>query len=248
MKKWISLCIFSLLISACSSIDKYDTSTPQGAFQVAEKYAEAERYEEAISRYSEVRAKFPYSKYASEAELRIADIQYKRESYIEAATAYQLFREYHPKHPKIDYIIYRLGMSYYKQLPKTIDRDLSPSKDALDNFDLLITRYPNSGYVPEVKEKKAEVLNKLAEKELYIADFYFFHKHFESSLGRYEGLIREYPSSPKVPKAMLGGYLSAIKIDDKETAARFYRALGKVYPGSAEFREAQSKGSGYGVE
>ena len=72
------------LSTGCSSIETRDTSTPEGAFKSAEDFEKDERYEEAISKYSDVKNKFPYSRFAADAELKIADLQFKRESYPEA--------------------------------------------------------------------------------------------------------------------------------------------------------------------
>src|SRR5688500_18813632 len=85
-------------LTACSSADKIDTNTPEGAFQLAERYEKDERYEEAITYFSEVKNKHPYSRFATSAELRIADIEFKRENFIEAESAYKLFKELHPDH------------------------------------------------------------------------------------------------------------------------------------------------------
>ena len=142
------LFIFTILsfVFGCAS-DEKNADTPEGAFKIAKEYEDAERFEVAIQKYSDVKNKFPYSSYATAAELAIADVQYKRESYPEAQIAYQNFRDLHPKHQKIDYVVFRTGMSYYLQLPETIDRDLSLATDAIYSFNELIKSYPNSEFL-----------------------------------------------------------------------------------------------------
>ena len=124
-----------MLFTACSSTDKIDTATAEGAFKLAEKYEKDERYDEAITYYSDVKNKFPYSSLATAAELKIADIEFQRENFPEAESAYKVFREFHPTHEKSDYVIYRLGLSIFNQLPPTTDRDLSLAAVAIENFD-----------------------------------------------------------------------------------------------------------------
>src|SRR4051812_20700491 len=92
----------------CSSIDKIDASTPEGAYKLAEAYEKDERYDEAVQKYQDVRTKFPYSKLSTQAELKIADVNFKREAYAEAQASYQLFKDFHPKHAQIDYVTFRL--------------------------------------------------------------------------------------------------------------------------------------------
>src|SRR5579862_1861877 len=118
---------FATFMSGCSSTSVSESNSAEIAFNAAVEFENDERYEEALAKFNEVKNKHPYSKYAIEAELHIADIQYKRENFIEAQTAYQLFKDFHPKNAKVDYVTYRLAMSLYNQLPSTSDRDLSPT-------------------------------------------------------------------------------------------------------------------------
>ena len=77
----LTLTGFSALISTgCSSIETRDVSTPEGAYQSAEDFEKDERYEEAIAKYTDVKNKFPYSRFATLADLKIADIQFKQEN------------------------------------------------------------------------------------------------------------------------------------------------------------------------
>jgi outer membrane protein assembly factor BamD len=239
--------LISLLFFGCSSIDKIDTSTPEGAFKMAEKYAEVERYEEAITRFNEVRTKFPYSKMAIEAQLSIADIQYKREYYVEAATAYQIFREFYPKHQKIEYIIYRIGASYFAQLPKTVDKDLAASVESAKAFDEYLQRFPSGEFAADAKEKRAKILDMLIDKELYIGNYYFKQKQYLSALGRYQGIYEKYSNSEQALEAVYKGFLCAVELDYRDFAKRFYDILAKKYPSTEEFEDAKDQGKKYGL-
>lgn len=241
------LVVFASLFVSCSSFDGIDKNKPEGLYELAKRYEEAERYEEAIAHLNDLRNRFPYSSLALEAELKIADIQFTRESFEEAKAAYQLFKELHPKHSKIDYVTYRLGLCGYKQLPESIDRDLSSSKDALENFNLLIDVYPNSKYVKDAQSKKQEILQKLAEKELYIADFYFKRKDYLSALGRYENLLSQYPSKSLNEQALLGALRSAIAADERDRARTHYRAITSMYPKTDTAVKAKEEADKYGI-
>lgn len=239
---------FQLLILAatalfigCSSIDKIDTSTPEGAFKLAEEYEKDERYDEAVQRYQEVRTKYPYSKLATQAELRVADVNFKREAFVEAQAAYQLFKDFHPKHPQIDYVTFRLGLSYFNQLPGTIDRDLTVADKAILYFDETINSYPNSEFVNEAKEKKVSALKMLASKELYIADFYFKREIFDSALTRYEFLLKTYPNLGFDPKGLYGAAVSASKVGERDRALQHFRKLTSLFPGTSEARDAKDE-------
>lgn len=224
------LLIFSII--GCSSTDEIDTSSAEGAYKLGEKYRKDERYEDAIQQFQIVKNKFPYSRLATNAELQIADINYERETFIEAQNAYELFKELHPKHQKIDYVTFQLAMSFYKQLPESIDRDLTLAKQAILYFDEVITSFPSSEYFEKAKKRKVESRKKLGKKELYVADFYFIRDKFDSALSRYEGLLKKYGNLGLDEEALYGAALSAAHVKDEQKKGFYMDKLNKSFPNS----------------
>ena len=243
MKKLLVLFAVSVgfLLAGCSSSETYDTNVPEGMYRLGEKYEKDERYEEALAILGQLKNKHPYSKFATEAELKMADIQFKREEYIEAQGSYQTFKELHPSHPRIDYVTYRLGLSFYNQLPTTIDRDLSVADRAILYFDEVVQSYPQSTYVKDSKINKDKALKMLAEKELYIAYFYFVRKRWESALGRYEDFLKKFPKLGFDQKALYGAAVSAFKIKEMPKAKAYYQQLVSNYKDSDEAKKARSE-------
>lgn len=225
----------------CASSEK-NLNTPEGLFAQAKEYESSERFEIAIAKYNDVKNKFPYSALALEAELAIADAQYTRENYVDAQIAYQNFRDLHPKHPKIDYVIYKTGMSYYMQLPETIDRDLTLGNDVIYHFDEIIKSFPRSEFVKDAKEKRQDVYNRLAEKELYIADFYLKQEKFGAALRRYELCITKYTGMGYDPRAHYGAIKAATALDDTAKKKSHLKTLVSQYPNSDETKKVQSEG------
>lgn len=185
MKLKLFYFLFCLTVISCSSADKKDTETAEAYFTRAQELEKDDRFEEAIRKYNDVKNKFPYSKLAIQAELAIADAHFKQESYPEAQAAYASFRELHPKHTQIAYVIYRTGLSVFNQLPETIDRDLTLANQAIIIFDEIIKNYSATEYVTDAEKKKEDCLKKLAEKEVYIANFYYKKGHYDSAYKRY---------------------------------------------------------------
>jgi outer membrane protein assembly factor BamD len=229
------------LTTGCSSAEKHDSSTAEGAFRQAEDYEKDERFEEAIAKFNEVRNKHPYSRFAPEAELRIADVHFKREAFIEAAGAYQLFREFRPRHPRSDYVTFRLGLSYFNQLPKTIDRDLSVADKAILYFEEVINSYPKSEHVAEATAKRTETLRMLAEKEMYVANFYSKRNNHDSALKRYESLLKRYPNQGFDAQALYGAAKSAYESGEKDRGRQHLRNLYSLYPNSEEAKRARNE-------
>jgi len=236
----VSVMAWGFLFS-CATQEK-DLNTAEGLFAYAKEFQDAERYEVALAKYADVRNKFPYSNLATEAELAIADVHYMRESYTESEVAYQNFRDLHPKHAKSDYVLYRIAMSYYMQLPETIDRDLTVGKDAIYHFSELVKLYPKSEYVADSKTKRDETYSRLAQKEIYIADFYFKQEKYSAALRRYESTLYKFPGLGFEPRALYGAAKSAKFISDKKKQDLHANTLTTKYPNSDEARLLKSEG------
>jgi outer membrane protein assembly factor BamD len=236
---YILLSLFILI--GCQSSEKIDTNTAEGAFKLAEKYEKDERFEESITYYNEVKNKYPYNRLAIEAKLRIADIEYSRENYVEAESAYKLFKEFHPDHPRTDYVTFRLGLSVYHQLPPTTDRDLKLATTAIEYFKQLRENHPQSKHLAEAKEylKKCEQMQ--ADKAYYVADFYFIRDIWQSALGRYEDLLKDYPGYGYDAKALYGATIAAYRMKDMDKAKSYFKRLLAEHPSSEELEKARKE-------
>ncbi len=240
------LALSTVLLSGCASTEKVDPSTPEGAFKIAEQYEKDDRYEEAIQKFQDVKNKHPYSRFAVLSELRIADINFKRESYVEAQGAYQLFKEFHPKHPQSDYVTYRLALSYFNQLPSSIDRDLSVADKSILYFDETINSYPNSEYVADARSKKDEALHMLAEKEMYVARFYVRKKSCDSAIKRFEAVIKNYANVGFDAEALYGAAKCSFELGNKDKAQVHLGSLYSRFPSSDQAKKARNEFARYG--
>lgn len=181
--------ILLLLFISCS------TPRPSGNTEAEILYKEAEglikdgHYIMATEKLNAIRSQYPYSYYATHAELKQADILFQQENYIESAAAYILFKDFHPKFKKNDYVVMRIAESFYNQLPSTFDRDLSPSYEAIKYYEEVIRTYPTSDNIATAKERIVHCKNQLRKKEKYIADFYFKTEVYDSARHRYLSIL-----------------------------------------------------------
>jgi outer membrane protein assembly factor BamD len=183
MRLQLLVIFFLFLFSACSSDKPEGKTEAEVLFKEAEELIEAQRYILATEKLNLIKTQHPYSFYATPAELLQADVLFLQENYIEAAAAYLLFRDFHPRHEKIPYVVFRIAESYYKQIPDTIDRDLEPAIEALKYFDEVMQKYPDSSYKSTAEKRIAKSKKMLRQKDIYIADFYF--KTMENAAARY---------------------------------------------------------------
>ena len=180
------------ILPGCSAETIDNDSAPEVQYTEGERLLKKDRYVEAVERFRILKSRYPYSKYAALATLKIGDVHYKEESYIEAASAYKVFRELYPKHEFAAYALYRIGESHYNEVPSSVDRDLDSANSAIDAYSQLIKDYPNEEHGKEAAKKVFELKGKLAEKEDYIANFYYKRELYQAAAGRYSYLVDNY--------------------------------------------------------
>ncbi len=165
------LFILAVMTSACSE-KEFDPNDPQKSFGIAKEPYDDENYEIAVQRLGEFKARFPYSKFATEAELLIANSQFELGHYAESALAYEQFAKLHPHHPQVDFALFRIGDSYWKDAPEEIDREQEYTQKAITEWEDLIGRMPKSPYAKEARTLVAKGKRRIAESILFVARFY----------------------------------------------------------------------------
>lgn len=186
---------FGVLGSGCSS-GEVDESDPAALMKDAEEDIDSSRYLLGLEKLQKVKNQHPYSKQAIDAQLRIADVYFLQENYAESAATYEAFRDLHPKHPRLPYAAYRIGLAFYSDLPSVHARDLTSGFKAQEAFKDFIAHYPSDENAKSAQEKLVEVRKILAEKEMTIARFYFKREMWEAARGRYAKVVNQYGDTP----------------------------------------------------
>ncbi len=225
--------------SSCSHKD-VNPESPDALFQDAEEAFKDEKYLIAIERYRDIKNRFPYSTRATDSELRIADAFFEQETYIEAESAYEIFKELHPTHPKIDYVQYRIGLSLNNQIPSNSTRDLTAAQRSIDAFNVLLEKYPNSSYITKARELIFAARQKMAEHEQYVADFYYQRHHYLSATYRYSALLQEFPNMGYDEEALFRLGKSYVNVKMSDNAKDIFRRLVARFPNSSYRAEAES--------
>lgn len=170
-------------------------------YQEAEDDIKNDHYQLAIDKLRSVKNKFPYSNYALEAQIRIGDVLFMQESFAEAAMSYETFRDLHPKHERMPYVMYRIAESYYKDNPGNIARDQGSAQKAVEAYNEFLRRFPNDPQAAEAKKALIESRQTLASKEMYIGDFYLKRNQPDSARGRYAKVVELFPDTEAAKEA-----------------------------------------------
>jgi len=202
----ILLFLVSISLNGCSLYNRlFGEPEPQTPGALMEKGMESMAsgyYQSAIDAFEKIKDRYPYSKYAIVAELKLADALFGKGSYDEAYDAYDEFERLHPTNPKIPYVIYQKGMCHFKQIG-SIDRDQSHTIKAKEEFQRLIKRFPDNTYARLAHKRLRDCYIELAEHELYVGKFYYRIKKYKAAKGRFLYILHNYPD--------LGQYHEALK-------------------------------------
>jgi outer membrane protein assembly factor BamD len=196
-----------------------------------------------------IKSRFPYSKYAVLAELRLADAQFGAEQYLEAIDSYRLFIKFHPTHDMVanGYASFRIGEGYYKQLsgdfwlfPPSSEKDQSSTEDAANELKTFLDKYPDSPYRDKAKEIVKQVGKRLADHEWYVARYYWEHDKPSGTVFRLRRLLERYRGVGYDEEALwlLGRAYVAAAMPDRARAP--WTELVEKYPKSVHADEARS--------
>ena len=205
--KWlvtVFLCLF--LLSGCALWDKFfsaedEDEAPHQLMSEGMESLEGGYYDSATKAFEKIRDRYPYSRFAMEAELKLADALYKKEEYEEAYEAYDDFERMHPKNQYIPYVIYQKGMCHFGR-KTTIDREQVSTHRAKEEFERLVNRYKSGEYVEKARTRIRECYVSLAEYELYVGHFYFKMGKYRAAMDRYRYLIEHYPDLGQYHEAL----------------------------------------------
>jgi outer membrane protein assembly factor BamD len=200
-----------------------------------------------------IKTRFPYSKYAVLAELRLADAEFGAEQYIEAIDSYRLFVKFHPTHEMVSngYASFRIGEGYYRQLsgdfwlfPPGFEKDQSSTEDAANELKSFLDKYPDSPYRDKAKEIVKSVGKRLADHEWYVARYYWDRGKPMGAVIRLRRLLERYRGVGYDEEALwlLGRAYVAVAMPDRAKGA--WSELVDKYPRSARAGDAKSALSG----
>ncbi|MDM8517273.1 outer membrane protein assembly factor BamD [Desulfobacterales bacterium HSG16] len=190
--KHINASIVLFFLLSCYGCAFFKTETEKTAEQLAEegmKYFEKENYHKAIESFVKLKDRYPYKiELVTLAELKTADSYFFLEEYGESASEYESFKSSHPRNEAIPYVINQIALCFFNQID-TVDRDQTPTHQALNTFKRLIKQYPDDPASVKAEDYIKQCNQSLIGHELYVANFYFKSKHYKTALNRFKNVL-----------------------------------------------------------
>lgn len=199
---------------------------------VGENYPEAQQY------FSFIKKKYDrFTPYYVLAELRLADVAFYQEKYSSAITQYKQFISFYPTNPNVPYAMFRIGHSYFKQIPDdwffmpaTWQRDQANVEDALRNLRKFSRMHPKSKFVPAAKKLIEKCRKQLFYHERYVTDFYRSRGKHWAVIHRLERIFTLYPDLGRNEQTMYLLGESYVKVKELQKALTVFTVMQKLYP------------------
>ena len=202
-----------LFLSGCANTPKDATAgwSPEKIYSEARDEANAGAWDKAIGYYEKLEGRAAGTALAQQAQIDKAFAQYKTGDKIQAIATLDRFLKLHPASPGVDYALYlkglvnfndNLGLFSFITRQDLSERDQKAAKDSFESFNELITRFPDSKYSPDARQRMTYIVNSLAAYEVHVARFYYSKGAYVAAVNRAQLAITDYPGVPAIKEAL----------------------------------------------
>jgi len=234
-----------LLQSGCGLLP--ETKDETIGWSATKLYSEAKMamgdgaYDKAVKLFEKLESRYPYGRYAQQAQMEAAYAYWKASEPASAIAACDRFIKLHPNHPNIDYVYYLKGLVNFNEdlgllgaisQQDMTERDPKGARESFDAFKELITRFPESKYTPDAILRMKYLVNALATLEVHVARYYMKRTAYLAAVNRAQYALKNYPDAPAIEEAlfiMVKAYDEMGMNDLRDDAERIMR---KNFPNS----------------
>lgn len=203
MKKLVLLSILTVALAGCAGTD----NTVVADLPLTDIYTKAydefndKNYEEAAAEFLKAETQYPSSPWAADALVMAAYSQYLDDDFAGALLATDRFMRFHPGHADVPYVMYLRGMCYYRQV-SDVRREPGMSAYALQQFQTLAKRFPNSPYAKNAQNKILILKNYIAGKVMYSARNDMKKENWASAINRLQSVVTDAQQTVMTAEAL----------------------------------------------
>ncbi|WP_319002352.1 outer membrane protein assembly factor BamD [Quatrionicoccus australiensis] len=238
------------LIAGCGSMSEGPDET--ASWSASKLYSEAKdaqadkTWDKAAKYLEKLESRFPYGRYAQQAQLELGYVYWKANEAGSALAACDRFIKLHPGHPAVDYVYYLkglinfnddLGISGYISTQDPTERDPKAAREAFDAFRELVTRFPNSKYTPDASKRLNYLVNAMASQEVHVARYYVKRGAYIAAANRAQFAVKTYPQAPAIEEAMFILVTAYDKLGMNDLRDDADRIMRKNFPESRFYKD-----------
>ena len=208
---------------------------PENLYKLAKLSFDERNFELSKIKFMEIKKLFPLSNEAVQSEIMLAFIDYVQMDYNNAILKYKKIINKYPSHKDLDYVYYMIAMCNYEQLQHEA-LDGHYNNLALNSFNQVIKRFPDSTYAKDSRQKIILVKSNIAAKHIEIGKFYLNNKKYIAALNRFKIVVEDYSMTKFTPEAlhrMVEAYFEMGMIEESYNTAAL---LGYNYPDSKWYK------------
>ena len=192
-------------------------------------------WDRAIKLLEKLEARYPYGRFAQQAQLDVAYAYWKSGERASAIAAADRFIKLYPNHANVDYAYYLKGLVNFNENtgilsildnPDMTERDSKGSRESFEAFKELVNRFPDSKYTEDARGRMRYLVNSLAQYEVHVARYYMKRGAFVAAANRAQFAVQNYPRAPALEEAvfiMVKAYDALGMADLRDAADRVMR-------------------------
>lgn len=196
-----------------------------------------ESYTTAVRHFEAIQQNYPYSPWATNAQLMEGYTEYRRNNYTEAVSQLDRFIQLHPSNKDVAYAYYLRALCYYEQIAD-ISRDQKGTQEALAALQEVVSRFPDSAYARDARLKIDLCRDHLAGKEMAIGRYYEKQHLYAAAIGRFQRVVDDYQTTNHTPEALSRLTEIYLKLGLVDQAKRTAAVLAYNYPGSSWYQNS----------
>ena len=240
VKHLLLIAILGLTAACSSNKEVIDENLSEAElYQQAQADLDSHSYTSAVNKLKALESRYPFGRYADQAQLELIYANYKNSEPEAAKSAAERFIRLHPQHPNVDYAYYLKGLTSFDQdrgllarfLPLDMTkRDPGAARDSYNEFAQLTSRYPTSRYAPDAKQRMIYLRNLLAAYEIHVGHYYLTRQAYVAAANRGRYVVENFQETPSVGDglAIMTEAYQRLSLDD--LAATSLETLKLNYP------------------
>ena len=193
----------------------------------------------AAKKFLEAELLYPQSEWASKSSLMASYAYYIEGNYSGALYNLERFLKTYPKDPRIDYVHYLIGLSYYENIEGE-KKDIKPLIEAKNKFKFVIQNYPNTDFALDSKFKIDLINDVLASKEMYLGRHYIKKEKWIAAINRFKIVLNDYDATIYTEEAIHRLVEIHYKIGLEGEAKKYASLLGYNYLSSEWYKKTYS--------
>jgi outer membrane protein assembly factor BamD len=246
-----ALLVLFVVLAGCSWFhrgkkgDPMDTMSVEQLYQTGNEALQSGNDDYASRAFQRLIARFPFGPYTEQSQLNLAYAQYKSDKPDDAYSTINRFIKTYPTHRHVDYAYYLRGLINFNRaggfLERYVGEDMTKRdganlRQSFDDFGSLISRYPQSRYTADARQRMIHLRNLMAQADLNIALFYLKREAYVAASNRAKAIIEMYPQTPQAGDALAIMMQSYKKLGQDKLADDAERVLKLNYPDHPSLR------------